>query len=324
MTWDVERMREVVQEWDAAVRAALPAYARLVPEAEARGSVLRPAASESQIAEAELRLAVNFPPSYRAFLAISNGADASRWGADHVLRWYGERRGALCGTETLRHFSDWNDSLIPMWLESFREFADRQEPPSEREPTEVMDFEPGLQALALTAPEQDNTLALVPFEGEWQVWDFGHSEVDGYLSFAEFLLDRTRWARQQLADREAVLEADPATRDPARYAEALAESGDDHAVEAACRLVESGNTRGLPLLVMLGDPRAIPTLRAVYAEARAAPPGHPLWNAYGMAIWGLQSCGDPWVVDELKRLAAAEPDRAWAKLLEQHEDLVRW
>jgi hypothetical protein len=35
--WDVERMGAVAAEWDAALRALLPAYARLVPEAEAAG-----------------------------------------------------------------------------------------------------------------------------------------------------------------------------------------------------------------------------------------------------------------------------------------------
>jgi len=74
--WDVERMRAVATEWDAALRALLPAYARLVPEAEARGSVLRPGATEDEIVAAEARLGVTLPPSYRSFLAVSQGADA--------------------------------------------------------------------------------------------------------------------------------------------------------------------------------------------------------------------------------------------------------
>lgn len=54
--WDLERMRPVVAEWDEALRAAMPAYARLVPAAEQRGSLLRLAATAEAVAEAEARL----------------------------------------------------------------------------------------------------------------------------------------------------------------------------------------------------------------------------------------------------------------------------
>jgi hypothetical protein len=123
--------------------------------------VLRPGAPESQLAATADRLGVALPPSYRAFLAVSDGADAGVFGADRVERWYGEHRGTLFGTETLR-------------------------PSNEGVPTQVMDFEPGLRAVALTEPQQDATLALVPFEGEWQVWWLVHDQVTAYLSFAEF------------------------------------------------------------------------------------------------------------------------------------------
>src|SRR5215218_9014682 len=84
--WDVRRMRALVADWDEAVRAEVPAYARLLPEVEARGSVLRPAAAPEELAAAEERLGVRFPPSYRSFLLVANGADAGGSGTGYVLR----------------------------------------------------------------------------------------------------------------------------------------------------------------------------------------------------------------------------------------------
>jgi hypothetical protein len=106
LVWDVERVRGVAAEWDAALRTLLPAYARLVPEAEARRSVLRPGATEDEIVTAERRLGVTLPPSYRSFLAVSDGADAGPWGADRVERFYGESHSALFRVGDLRPLSE--------------------------------------------------------------------------------------------------------------------------------------------------------------------------------------------------------------------------
>ena len=86
VTWDVERMWPVVLEWDEALRADVPAYARLVPGAEERGSVLRPPATAEEVAAAEDRLGIQFPASYRSFLLISNGAEARPYRANSVNR----------------------------------------------------------------------------------------------------------------------------------------------------------------------------------------------------------------------------------------------
>jgi hypothetical protein len=326
--WDIARMSRVVQDWDRALREALPAYARLVPEAEGRGSVLRQGATESQITAAEQRLGRRLPPSYRAFLAISDGADAGVFGADRVERWYGENRNALLGAEAVRPSNKGVDWLVRMWLENFRDFADRQELPSEGMPTQVMDFEPGLQAVALNEPQQDATLALVPFEGEWQVWWFVHEEVTAYLSFAEFLLDRTRRAGELVAEREARLREAPGDGVAlVLYARALAETGDSRAVETACQAIAEGYDSAIVELVKLGDPRAIPTLREVYADADTSSRRTQLSSSQRrtMAVWGLQSCGDPWIVEELRGLVEAEPENEWAaKLLAMQDEIVRW
>ena len=64
-------------------------------------SILRPPASEAAIAALEARLGTTLPPSYRAFLAISDGAAAfPGWGlvaadpgSDRIRRNWPARRG---------------------------------------------------------------------------------------------------------------------------------------------------------------------------------------------------------------------------------------
>lgn len=73
-------------------------------------------------------------------------------------------------------------------------------------------------------------------------------------------------------------------------------------------------------LIQLGDPKAIPTLRAAYA--RATKPG-----LRTMLRWALDSCRDPWLVDELQRMAASASETeaaAGASMLSQREQIVRW
>jgi hypothetical protein len=185
--WDVGRMRPLALEWDAAVRAEVPAYARLVPEAEARGSVLRRAATDAQVTAAEARLHVVLPPSYRAFLLVANGADAGRLGADSVQRLGTADPTGLLAVEDVVPLSDAVPKLVPMWREAMDQFADRQREPAAAKPTQVYDFTPGLEALLLTRPSQLAIVALVPFPGEWQVWEFDHSEVSAHQSLATYL-----------------------------------------------------------------------------------------------------------------------------------------
>ncbi|MEA2134004.1 MAG: hypothetical protein QOC68_1913 [Solirubrobacteraceae bacterium] len=318
--WDVERIRRVAAEWDAALRALLPAYARLVAEAEDRGSVLRPSAAEHEIVAAETRLGGELPPSYRSFLAVSDGADAGVLGADRIERFYGEDRNALCRVEDLRPLSEHVDWLVPGWLDAFADHAHDQKPPSADETAQVFDFEPGLRALALTEPQQHGTLALVPFPDEWQVWDFGHSEVTTYVSFGEYLLHQARDARTRVAERESRVRMAVADGSSLAETKALAEHGDRRAVDAACRALSSEgpiDDRFVVLLIQLGDPKAIPTLRD--ACARATDDQTRL-----MLQWALISCGD---TDELNRVVAsgAQPDAGWAAdLLERRQQIPRW
>jgi hypothetical protein len=78
----------------------------------------------------------------------------------------------------------------------------------------------------------------VPFEVEWQVWEFEWSEVQAYASFAAFLHQKTRAAQTRVAERSARVAT--AADDGRSFAEIedLAAHGDPRAVAAACRALE--------------------------------------------------------------------------------------
>lgn len=343
--WDVERMRPIVAEWDEALRAELPAYKRLVPAAEARGSLLRPQAAPEAVVAAEARLGARFPPSYRSFLLIADGADAGARAPSYVLRGLGEIEQRLLGAEEVAAFSD-DDNLVwlvDMWQGNLQEFADRQEVPAE-EPVQVFDFAPGVNALLITVPVQDGIVGLVPFDPEWQVWEFFWDEVRAHRSFADFLSFSARASRQTVAERvERIRSIDVAG---AGWIEAttLADHGDPRAVGVACtRLLDTRESYGSKermarLLGWLGDPRAIPALRT--AASRVDDPGFAT-PVEGMTPHGVEQdhqrlrftllqsldlCGDAAVVGDLKRLAQGAPPTSGfaARYLKSRESLPRW
>jgi cell wall assembly regulator SMI1 len=65
-------LEALVRRWDELL-VAEKRWGEYWPVTET-GTVLRAGASEAEIAALEARLGVQLPPSYRAFLAISNGA----------------------------------------------------------------------------------------------------------------------------------------------------------------------------------------------------------------------------------------------------------
>ena len=310
--WDLERMRSVVREWDEALRAELPAYARLVPEAEARGSVLREPATEEDVLAAERRLGIAFPPSYRSFLLLSDGADAGIPGASHLLRTFGRRGGGLLPVADVVPLSKAVPWLVPMWRDAMAEFIDEQEEPFLEARAQVFDFEPAKHALLISAPERDETLALVPFEGEWQVWFFGYSEVDAHESFAAFLRNQTRAAEKRVAERAGRVERAAADGRSWTEVEDLAAHRDPRAVDAACRALEHGDADQAALrLVYLGDPAAIPALRATLDRCirrpSPEPPDHERRQLASFLLRALDSCGDPNIEAELEKIIAEGP-----------------
>lgn len=343
--WDVARMRPIVAEWDAALRAELPAYRRLVPAAEARGSLLRPPATAEAVAAVEARLQVRLPASYRSFLLVADGADAGAHEPSSVSRGLGEFEQRLLSAGEVKAFAEEDQLawLVDMWRGNMQEFADRQEQPTD-EPVPVFDLDPGAQALLITVPVQDGIVGLVPFEAEWQVWEFTWDEVRAHRSFADFLRWSARASRRRVAERaERIRSIDP---ESAGWFDAmvLADHGDPRAFElAGARLLDPCESYGSKaavagLLGRLGDARGLPALST--ASARIDDPGFAT-PVPGMRPHAVEQdrerlrftlleardlCGDAAVIADLERLAQKEPPVAdyAARYLERRETLPRW
>ena len=78
------------------------------PEVHAAGYIGFEGATEEQIMKAETRLGVKFPPSYRAFLSVSNG-----W----PLMWGSIEPGQLWSTKDIRWARDQDPELLAIWGE---------------------------------------------------------------------------------------------------------------------------------------------------------------------------------------------------------------
>ena len=92
-----------------------PAVWRLASQAALASARVLSAASEEAITAAERRLGIDFPPSYRAFLLIANGADAGGLGADSVQRLVRTDPNGLLRVEDVLSLADVAPELVPMW-----------------------------------------------------------------------------------------------------------------------------------------------------------------------------------------------------------------
>jgi SMI1 / KNR4 family (SUKH-1) len=303
-------MRPVVQEWDDALRAKVPAYGRLVPAAETRGSILRAPAPAEEIERAEKTLGVELPPSYRAFLSIADGADPGPRRANYSERLREPHEFEVLGVDGLVECARADISwLVDMWRGNMGDHRDRQEPPTADGPVQVYDFAPAERHVLITRPQQDGIVALVPFPGEWQVWEFFHTEVYAHESFASMLAYVARRARQAVVKRAERIRADSYKRPVAKVLD-LAAHGDPRTVAVASSMVldpglSYDEKRTVAMQVsFVGDPAAIPALQTALEriDDPASATNHPLSSAASVAtsreqlrgqlIEALRSCGD--------------------------------
>jgi hypothetical protein len=184
--WDVERLRPLVERWDERVRRDVSRFDRLVAESRDRGSVLREPASEEEIAAAESRLGVRFPPSYRSFLAISNGANASSSGADKEP---GNAEGFV-RVDELQFMASAAPWTVEAWTSGTVDMHERHECGDHF--VDIGDFRPLGEGLLINRPASTSYDILVPRKGrtEWEFWLLEHSDAGAIGSFADFL----RWA----------------------------------------------------------------------------------------------------------------------------------
>ena len=307
-------MRAIVNQWDARVRRDVSRFVPLVEDTATRGSVLRDPAAEWEVASAEQCLGLRFPPSYRAFLLLSNGARASSLGAETVNN---PEHGFL-PVGQVRPVVDADPFLAELWTTP-PELNDpaRRRAPAEGRPVEVAYFKPLLDGLLIAqhpfAPFRD---VLVPdsTRNEWELWAFHKEGASAYDSFVDLLREEIgqpdRRPKAELADGYV---ADVRAGQLHRLDD-LAEIDDPRAGDLACEVLndktldEFTRRSAASTLGRLADPRHRPCLRKAYAEATIGP-------SRLLILAAIDASGDPDAEAMLRAAAADDPDdqvRKWA------------
>jgi hypothetical protein len=169
-----------LQEWNRELIACDDIARDLPPEVKASHWLGFPGASEEQIARAEARLGRRLPPSYRAFLSVSNGWRSTGffisrlWSTDEI-EWFRVRHHEW--------IDDWNRGAEYYDLRNPQQVV--PDPNDERLSLpftlEVSDV--GDSAIYLLNPQ------IVTAEGEWQAWFFSNWNPGAvrYDSFQEMM-----------------------------------------------------------------------------------------------------------------------------------------
>lgn len=186
----------LMTQWNADLLADEEIRANLPPEVIAAGWLGYPGATEEQIVALENRLGATLPPSYRAFLAYTNGWRAT----GHFIP-------AVWSTEEVEWFAVRNQDAIDAWLDGLRYgYGGKPIPPVSDE--EYLNYGADGSAESGTRPEYYQTLLeisdrevagtavyllnpqIVTPEGEWEAWFSAHwvpGEVR-YRSFWEMMV----------------------------------------------------------------------------------------------------------------------------------------
>src|SRR4051812_30361669 len=179
--------RGLLAQWSRALLGVPELAAGLPPDAVASGWLGLPGATAAQLAAIEARLGTTLPPSYRAFLGVSNGWRKLGyfiervWSADEI-EWF-----------RVRH-QDWIDAYQdpesyggpPLTEGAHQVYGDAQDPAYFRaeylqDTLEISDV--GDSAILLLNP------AVVTPEGEWEAWFFANwlPGARRYRSFRELM-----------------------------------------------------------------------------------------------------------------------------------------
>lgn len=163
----------------------------------ARGTLASPGATDAEIQALELALGCTLPPSYKAFLAVSNGWMQVAMDAED---------GTLWSTRDVRWFRDQD----PDWIDAYTiGYDDLPEPPDEvyfvyDETQDPVHLRRGYlkDCLAVSAAIDSSIYLLNPRvrseHGEWEAWYFANwlPGANRYRSFQDLMV----------AERQRVLE----------------------------------------------------------------------------------------------------------------------
>lgn len=212
-------MALLAQRWsDLLLEFDHPQEGLLTRAARSSGSLLRPPASEADVIAAEQRLGCWLPPSYRRFLAVSNGAYGDLYGPSRSTAGTEDQAEVpLPGSATPGigflpvQEVGWLRDVDPQLAGLYAVAGSPGGPgrPASRDGEEPRSWVPFADGLVIATDKQPGTTCLVPFPGqlEWQVWNIHKETAVAYLSFESLLI-------AMVADREPVTTLDEVITDP--------------------------------------------------------------------------------------------------------------
>ncbi|MBM0126245.1 SMI1/KNR4 family protein [Pimelobacter simplex] len=291
----------LLQQWSDTQLAALDDREVLTEEAARSGSLLRAPATAADVDAAERRLGTRFPPSYRAFLLLSDGAYGDTAGPVTT----NSRVGALgfLPAAEVRWYREAEPAAVDGWVRRQDEIDESRGAPDPTEPHEygeVRDHRPVRDALLVARGFDADCSLLVPVgspgpDEEWELWDVYPDGARRWSSFRAFLRDAV--------EDELGIDADEATT---RELVSAARAGDSRAPidlgrirspEAAPVLMEAAGEGAalrsvLKALARIGGPEVVAFLAGLDLRS---------WRD-DERLHALATIGTP---DALDRLAAA-------------------
>lgn len=166
--------RELLSQWSADVLERREYRQELPAEVVKSGWLGYPGASEEAIAQAEARLGVQLPPSYKEFLRVSNGWRMTSpfiervWSVEKI-EWFAKRR--------------------PDWVNAWKTGLESVWPPGSHDPESDEEFRHLAATLEVSDVGDEAIYLLNPLVvseiGEWEAWFFANW-VPGAIRYASF------------------------------------------------------------------------------------------------------------------------------------------
>lgn len=236
------------------------------PASSAR-SVLRPPATDDEVAAAEDRLGRRLPSSYREFLLVSDGAYADVWGPV-LADWHRPGPTGAFGFLPVRE-TCWLRDTAPAIADIWAESSDEPGRPTDTDGAEIWPWTPMARGLQIATDHAPGTMCLVPFDGleEWQLWIIAKETSETYRSFRSMLEHQValRTPITTVDELETVLSR-VAVRDPVAF-QRLARTTTADALPVLTAVIESAaawpfgvDTQAALALGRIGTDEALDTL----------------------------------------------------------------
>lgn len=284
MSDDAAEVAVLAKQWNDAVLAHVDEDEEPVP-----ASILVPGASEAELVALEARIGVRLPPSYRAFLAFSNGAwSKPGWNALLIPDESRPEAGLLTASQ-VGWLIDLDPNFVEIWMEGADERAD-----DDLSDEVYFDYSRDDQdsceirirdiphLLMVSCFDWGSAVFLNPravsADGEWEAWEFANSNPGAYryASFADLLraqpVAMARWdAEEAEAAARRSTEDEPAVRAALTAFEAGVDWNEGTHLDAVNSIVEP--VRWFDRLVgLLDSPQAPVVHAALRAIARVDTP----------------------------------------------------